>query len=50
MGFIKRSTPALMGIGTGVFVGVVAILLGQVLFTGQGFGTEATPPEQIYFF
>ncbi|MEM1234607.1 MAG: hypothetical protein AAGH70_10810 [Pseudomonadota bacterium] len=48
--FIKKSVPAVMGIGAGAFVGVVAILLGQVLFTGQGIGTEPEPPEQIYFF
>ena len=50
MGFIKRSIPAVMGIGAGAFVGVVAILLGQVLFSGQGIGTQPEPPEQIYFF
>ena len=50
MGFITRSIPAVMGIGAGAFVGVVAILLGQVLFSGQGIGTQPEPPEQIYFF
>ncbi|MEM9350689.1 MAG: hypothetical protein AAGA47_10535 [Pseudomonadota bacterium] len=45
---VKRAMPALAAIGAGVFAGVVAIVLGGVLYTGQGFGTEREPPEQIY--
>ncbi|MEM6480150.1 MAG: hypothetical protein AAF841_09695 [Pseudomonadota bacterium] len=48
--FIKRSIPALAGIGAGAFIGVVAMALGTVIFTGEGFGSESEPPEQIYFF
>ncbi|MEM6729460.1 MAG: hypothetical protein AAF618_13240 [Pseudomonadota bacterium] len=47
---VKKATPAVAGISAGVFIGLVAMVLGSVMFTGQGFGTESEPPEQIYFF
>ncbi|MEO0486064.1 MAG: hypothetical protein AAF092_09140 [Pseudomonadota bacterium] len=50
MGFIQRAIPAVSGIGAGVFIGAIAIMLGTVMFTGEGYGTESEPPEQIYFF
>jgi len=48
--FVKKSAPAVAALGAGAFVGVIALVLGEVIFTGQGYGTEAEPPEQIYFF
>jgi len=50
MGWIKRNAAALAGLGAGAFVGIVAIILGGVMFTGEGFGTSSEPPEQVYFF
>ncbi|MEM9435833.1 MAG: hypothetical protein AAGA15_02240 [Pseudomonadota bacterium] len=45
---VKKAMPALAAIGAGAFAGLVAIVLGGVLYTGQGFGTERKPPQQIY--
>ncbi|MEM8592002.1 MAG: hypothetical protein AAGF13_05695 [Pseudomonadota bacterium] len=50
VGTLKKASPALAGIGAGAFVGLIAIMLGTVLYTGEGYGTESEPPEQIYFF
>ncbi|MEM6895909.1 MAG: hypothetical protein AAF576_00920 [Pseudomonadota bacterium] len=48
--FVKKAMPAAAAIGAGAFVGIIAIMLGQVIYTGEGIGTEPEPPEQIYFF
>ena len=50
MAWIKRNTAAIAGLGTGMLVGIVAIILGGVMFTGEGFGNSSEPPEQVYFF
>ncbi|MEM1236802.1 MAG: hypothetical protein AAGI10_07520 [Pseudomonadota bacterium] len=46
----KKAVPAVSALGAGVGIGVVALILGQVLFTGESYGSEREPPEQIYFF
>ncbi|WP_186827001.1 hypothetical protein [Shimia ponticola] len=50
MAWIKRNTAAIAGLGAGAFVGIVAIILGGVMFSGEGFGSASEPPEQVYFF
>ena len=50
MEFIKRRKAAFAGLGAGLLGGVVAILLGGVMYSGEGVGTTQEPPEQIYFF
>ena len=47
---LQKSGPALAALGAGALVGVIAIVLGSVIYTGEGYGSEPTPPEQIYFF
>ncbi|MEO0665601.1 MAG: hypothetical protein AAFY97_07670 [Pseudomonadota bacterium] len=46
---VKKAGPAVAALGAGAFMGAVAIVLGGVLYTGEGFGSERQPPEQIYF-
>ncbi|MEL6915863.1 MAG: hypothetical protein AAFP13_15315 [Pseudomonadota bacterium] len=48
MGFITRNVPAFAGLGAGVLGGVLAILLGVVIFTGEGLGSDGEPPVQVY--
>ncbi|MGR3491232.1 MAG: hypothetical protein ACU0DW_04170 [Shimia sp.] len=48
--WFKRNQAAMGGLVVGAFAGVIVMLLGSVLYTGEGFGTEPEPPEQIYFF
>ena len=50
MQFIKRSAPAAAGLGEGILFSLLALAVGTVIYTGEPYGTEPTPPEQVYFF
>ncbi|MEL6609218.1 MAG: hypothetical protein AAFO58_08305 [Pseudomonadota bacterium] len=47
---LQRNLPALAGLAVGAFAGIVFMLLGSVIYTGEGWGTVSEPPEQVYFF
>ena len=46
----QKAIPAIAALGAGMGMGVIALILGQVIFTGEPYGSEREPPEQIYFF
>ncbi|MGR3467310.1 MAG: hypothetical protein ACU0CI_05475 [Shimia sp.] len=48
--WFSRNSAAMGGLAVGAFAGVIVLLLGSVLYTGEGYGEEPEPPEQVYIF